>query len=434
MTALTLGLSASLAQNTTPAALGGLTKYTFGTPSGDEVEMLELINRARANPPAEGQRLVAALQALYPNGGSGFNYNQLTAQFNGYPTRPPLAFNADLNAAAQAHLKDDLSLGYSQHNSPDGTSAQVRMQQFGYTTPTNENVDGQTGYNVVERPWVDHSTYELNDLGHRDAILEFDVLGSVEVGVAFQSAGGWNVEDFGGNGTSPLLTGAVFTDDANTGFYVSGEGEGGVVVTSNLSSYYAVTVNGAYSLPLDLAPEYDAGKPAPVTTVTFTNAGGTAGYSEQVTLGHTLDGYGGTYHDAASHVRYDNAKADWMEAAAGGATPTPMPTPTPTPTPASPPSVTITPAPSGMGFIVTRTGDTSGTLLVSYVVKGTAVAGQDYLPLKGTKKLKAGKAQANLSVTLLPGAAGSIKLVLTKADAYTVGSPGQGKLRLSGTP
>ena len=71
---------------------------------------------------------------------------------------------------------------------------------------------------------------------------------------------------------------------------------------------------------------------------------------------------------------------------------------------------------------------------MGYEVKGTAVAGQDYLPLKGTKKLKAGKAQANISVTLLPGATGSIKLVLTKADAYTVGSPGQGKLRLSGTP
>ena len=123
-------------------------------------------------------------------------------------------------------------------------------------------------------PWNTHANYELNDLGHRDDILEFDVLGGVEVGVAFQSAGGWNVDDLGGDGTPPLLTGVVFADNAGTGFYVSGEGQSGVVVTSSLSSHYAVTVNGAYSLPLDLAPEYDAGQPTPVATVTFTNADG----------------------------------------------------------------------------------------------------------------------------------------------------------------
>ena len=77
------GLSASLAQNTTPAIPAGLTAYNFGVPSGEEVEMLEFINRARADPNAEGQRLVAAVQVVYPNGGSGFDYNQLESEFAG---------------------------------------------------------------------------------------------------------------------------------------------------------------------------------------------------------------------------------------------------------------------------------------------------------------------------------------------------------------
>ena len=37
----------------------GLTFYDFGNPTAEEQLYLELINRARANPPAEGARLAA---------------------------------------------------------------------------------------------------------------------------------------------------------------------------------------------------------------------------------------------------------------------------------------------------------------------------------------------------------------------------------------
>ena len=100
--ALALSGATAHAQST-----AGLTQYTIGTPSGDETEMLQIINRARSNPPAEGQRLVDSLNAVFPNGDSGVDLNLLLSQFRSYPARPPLAFNARLNAAAQAHTADE---------------------------------------------------------------------------------------------------------------------------------------------------------------------------------------------------------------------------------------------------------------------------------------------------------------------------------------
>ena len=116
--------SSTTAQNTQSAIPVGLTAYEFGTPSGDEVEMLELIIRARSNPAAEGQRLVDALNVIYPNGGSGVDLTQTLSDFAGFPYRPPLAFNANLNAAAEAHLADNFRLGTQSHDSPDGTPAE----------------------------------------------------------------------------------------------------------------------------------------------------------------------------------------------------------------------------------------------------------------------------------------------------------------------
>ncbi len=310
-----LPLSHCYAQQSAPSAPAGLTQYLFGSPSGDEVEMLECINRARANPAAEGQRLVAALQAAFPNGNSGYNYGQITSLFASYPVRPPLAFNVYLNAASKAHLADNIRLGTDAHNSPDGTTPKARVQQFGYMGYGGENCNGSQGYTVATRPETTNGGYELADPDHSDNVLETgSILGRVEVGEGFQSAGGWNVEDFGDNNTPPLLTGVVYNDDAGTGFYQSGEGVSYVLVTSNMSSFYAVTVNGAYALPLDLAPAYSANSAAPVVTVTFTTFGGSVS-TQTVRLGHTVSSRGMTYYDANNQVRYDNTKADWVLAA-----------------------------------------------------------------------------------------------------------------------
>ena len=88
-----------------PAAFG---PYSHGEPSAQEQYMLELVNRARANPPAEGWRLQATTDPDILNAYSYFQVDlaRLVADFAGYPARPPLAFNANLIAAARGHSQD----------------------------------------------------------------------------------------------------------------------------------------------------------------------------------------------------------------------------------------------------------------------------------------------------------------------------------------
>jgi uncharacterized delta-60 repeat protein len=69
-------------------------------------------------------------------------------------------------------------------------------------------------------------------------------------------------------------------------------------------------------------------------------------------------------------------------------------------------------------------GDLSTELRVAYSVGGSAVAGRDYVALKGVKKLKAGKESASLQITpLVAGgnAKGAVKVTIQPGDDYTLG-------------
>ena len=118
-----------------------------------------------------------------------------------------------------------------------------------------------------------------------------------------------------------------------------------------------------------------------------------------------------------------------------------MPTPTPTPTPAATPSVSIAVAPDGTDFLVTRTGDTSGELVVHYTVKGSAVAGTDYAALAGTRKMKAGKASVPIKVKPTADGQGTVKLRLVDGQRVHRGrahagqaAAGDSRRRISSCP
>ena len=329
-TVLTIGASLSSVPSLRSApqtqAVTGLTQYTFGTPSGDETEMLAEINRARSNPTAEGQRLAATLNpANYGIEQSEYqaDVNELLTDFPTYQVRPPLAFNADLNASAQAHTADMVKTEVLTHNSSNGQTYLQRVISFGYTEPSGENCDGAAKDSASYTPWEIEADYELDfsvpGYGHRMNVMEPVINGTVEIGIGQHALGGWNTEDFGGDRTVTLLSGTVFTDDAGTGFYVSGEGVASVVVTApGASSYYAVTVkSGAYTLPLDLLAPYNASVVNPTVQVVFTDALGNA-TTQTVALSHTVDAYGSTYINPQGQFRYDNAKADLIVPAVGG--------------------------------------------------------------------------------------------------------------------
>src|SRR5439155_2912358 len=51
------------------------------------------------------------------------------------------------------------------------------------------------------------------------------------------------------------------------------------------------------------------------------------------------------------------------------------------------------------GFTVTRSGDTSAPLTVSYATAGTATSGTDYIALSGSVTIPAGSSRAAIAVT-----------------------------------
>ena len=86
-------------------------------------------------------------------------------------------------------------------------------------------------------------------------------------------------------------------------------------------------------------------------------------------------------------------------------------------------------------FLVTRTGDLAQQLIVSYQVKGSAVDGSDYVHLKGTVKLKPGKASKQIQIIPYgngrgPGVKAVVRMVLLPDDAYTVGTPSTEKIKV----
>ena len=90
-------------------------------------------------------------------------------------------------------------------------------------------------------------------------------------------------------------------------------------------------------------------------------------------------------------------------------------------------------------FLLTRTGtDLSQTIDVPYTVGGTAVSGTDYAPLKGHKKIKAGKRTVKVVLDPTPAAVGTgtvnVKLTLQSGTGYTLPVVTKGAINLEAVP
>jgi hypothetical protein len=283
--------------------------YSIGDPTNDEQYYLELINRARANPPAEGLRLATTSDQNVLGAYSSFGVNLvlMQTQFAAILPAPPLSMNATLLAAARAHSQNMLQNNYQGHAGPDG-SLTTRLQS--YTAGANGYALGENVYAYSKSVFYGHAGFEVDwggtvatggmqsPPGHRVNIhsAQFREVG---IGVVLGSNGGPSgvgpqlvTQDFGSvGGLLPFVTGVVYRDLNGNGFYDPGEGVGGVTVNISNANYYAITASsGGYSVPVPGSGSY---------TVTF--SGGpvtTAQRNVTVTAGQ-------------------NAKADYIAAASG---------------------------------------------------------------------------------------------------------------------
>ena len=260
-----------------------LSATSAAEPSVDEQLMLQLINRARANPAAEGQRLLAIAQTdpTIRAALTGRDASAFLQQINAHGPLPPLAFNTRLVAAARAHDLAMVAANAQIHTTPGSLARPSSPDQLApdgqpyYPTgdsywTTAENVFAYSG-NLADphgKALDDyfHEAFLLDwgnpDFGHLRNLLLPGPSGSVaaggyaisEIGVGIvydaqptavptpnpeiAANRGLNVgpalvtEEFGWRSGHEFLTGAVFDDHAGTGFYSPGEGLAGVTITA----------------------------------------------------------------------------------------------------------------------------------------------------------------------------------------------------------
>ncbi len=243
---------------------GGPTQYSIGEPTDEEQFLVELINRARANPPAEGERLRALTD---PDAVASYAYFQvdlglMVSQFAAITNAQPLSINAAITLAARGHSLDMLTNRFQGHISTSGRDPGQRLDDVGYHWQTySENVYAyakslEHAHASFEVDWGNEGPGGMQDPpGHRISIHN-PASREVGVGVVLGSndpVGPMLVtEDFGKLFNSkPFITGVAYYDLNTNGFYDPGEGLGGVRVSVSGANSFAITASsGGYSVPV----------------------------------------------------------------------------------------------------------------------------------------------------------------------------------------
>src|SRR5271157_31967 len=242
----------------------------IAAPTVQEQYMLELINQARLNPPAASVRVttnltpdILATLAYY-----NVDLNATKQAIASAPPQPPLDWNPDLAAAAQAHSDDMATNQFESHTGSDGSSPDQRMQQAGYTnaSSTGENAFAYAS-SIDEGMQAFLIDWGVPSLGHRTNIQQPNVSSSnayqsVGIGVATTTPNSTVgplvvTQDFGSQPNQPAeLVGVAYYDNQHTGLYEIGEGTGGVQIdATNLTTGQTTSTQtwstGGYQIALN---------------------------------------------------------------------------------------------------------------------------------------------------------------------------------------
>lgn len=254
---------------TLPALVLAQVEWDHGDPSTEEQLLLEWINRARAWPPLEGDRLADTQDSLVETHVVvlGINLEEIRNDFYGYPPRQPLAFNPLLNNAAEVQTDHQIATDEQSHVGPGGSALRQRVEGAGLMTwrRIGENVFAQTRSLLHG-----HSAFQYS-VGHRSNLMNFDEqLPYSEIGLSLKATPDGERE------TGPLvltqvfartydqadqfspwvdryfLLGVVYEDLDGDGMYSRNEGLSEVRIDVDGAGFYAITNEaGGYAFPLN---------------------------------------------------------------------------------------------------------------------------------------------------------------------------------------
>jgi len=240
---------------------------TAPTMTDSEQYMLELINRARANPTAEAVRLGIGLN-------DGLAVGTITND-----AKQPLAPQQQLITAAGLHSQDMLDRDYFSHTTLGaGTFFSQRVTDAGYIwRSVAENIGYAAKTVSASQTVYINEIHEglMKSAGHRVNIM---AAASEELGIGavlgdFRTPGNsatfefteMVTQDFGRRDINPYLTGIVYTDANSDHFYTIGESiRGGTVFAVN------VTTRAVFSDTIGVSGAYGFVVPAGEYTLTAT--------------------------------------------------------------------------------------------------------------------------------------------------------------------
>lgn len=252
-----------------PSAWAQTTYTETGDPTNIEQAILEIINRARANPDADETRLGSLPPPIgpLPPGPPTGDITEGLPQPSWVVPKPPLAMNAKLLAAARAHSQDMWTNAYFSHTGTGGTTPPSRCAAAGYAgSGIGENIAAGTGFTPYQHQDDLMIDSGVAGRGHRVNLLDVFTPGTQpyrEIGIGWYeganpvNVGGNNLQnfmtqDFGRNNVDgSLVLGVVYNDTNSNSLYDPGEGMAGVTVTLNpAGTWKAVTGSaGGYSFP-----------------------------------------------------------------------------------------------------------------------------------------------------------------------------------------
>jgi hypothetical protein len=277
------------------------------TPSNAEQRMVWLMNRARANPAAEGVFLANTGDDDVESQISAFMVNLavLQSEFAALPARPPAAFDFELYEASRLHSEDLIVRDAQDHtgqvekvNASGFSCNGGRFSVFSFSRSAlfahaALNIDWGTGTDGTQDPpghrrAIMGDTTGLNGVTWLSnvglALVPVNVPGK-EVGPLVFSGAYCQAP---GNVSNPnsdpdddfnrFIVGTVWNDADDDGLYDEGEGIGAVTVMPDSGTYFAVTGNaGGYAIPMGTAGAYE---------VTFSGGGlGASIYRFDVNVG-----------------------------------------------------------------------------------------------------------------------------------------------------